>query len=239
VILPTYNEVETAPTVVAELLALDCVDEIVVVDDDSPDGTAAAVATRFVHEPVEVVVRTAEVGLGSAICRGFAAATGDRLVVMDADEQHPPAAVPELVDALDIADVAVGSRHTGGAIDAEWSRTRYAMSFAASCLAWVAVPDARPLQDPMSGCFAARREVVAGVFEDFDPTGYKILLEVLALAPVSTVAEVPLRFDPRAGGESNLDASEVGSYAYHLLRLARESRRLQRPERVTANEVRR
>lgn len=245
VVLPTYNEVETAPTVVAELRHAVLVGydhELIVVDDDSPDGTAQAIRDRWGDDDrVRVIQRTDERGLGSAVRRGMDAAENDVVAVLDADGQHPTVIVPRLVRAVEGgADVAVGSRHQGadGGINADWSATRYAMSFGASVLAWAAVPDTRSLQDPMSGCFAVRRDVVAPVLDRLDPDGYKILVEILALAPVATVAEVPMLFDPRAGGESNMDAGEVWGYLRHLARLARESRRVQRPEPVAPREVR-
>jgi len=241
IVLPTFNEVETVPGVIEELQdQLVREHETIVVDDDSPDGTPEVVDELWSDDPrVRVVKRTDESGLASAVLRGIREAKHEAVVVLDADGQHPPSIVPSLVAELERgSDVVVGSRHAGGAIESEWSRTRYALSFGASLLAWAAIPDARPLQDPMSGCFAVRRNVVASVDGRLEPQGFKILLEILAVAPIDEVAEVPLYFEPRGSGESNMDTDEVRSYIRHLARLARVSRQKQRPQRArSAAEV--
>jgi len=235
IVLPTFNEAETAPVVIEQLQdVLEREHEAIVVDDDSPDGTAKVIEELWSDDDrVRVVKRTEESGLGSAVLRGIREAEHQAVVVLDADGQHPPSVVPSLVAELERgSDVVVGSRHAGGTIEAEWSRTRYALSFGASLLAWASIPDSRPLQDPMSGCFCVRREVVTAVDGRLNPEGFKILLEILAVAPVDEVAEVPLYFHPRGGGESNIDGEEVSRYLRHLFRLARVSRRKQRPTRA-------
>jgi len=221
-IVPTYCEAEHAPTVVTELEAHG-VDEVIVVDD-SPD-TATAHAVRDVSDDVAVLRRPNGSGLASAVVAGFAHAGGDVVVVMDADGQHPTDRVPALVDAVERgADVAVGSRHRADTpMTADWSIGRYVTSFGGAVLAWAALPPARQhLQDPMSGFFAVDRRVIAPALDadELQPRGFKILLEVLARCPVRRIAEVPAAFHDRAGGESNLDASEYLQFALHTLELA-------------------
>jgi len=239
VVLPTYNERETVGSVIDELLSLPTVGRIVVVDDDSPDGTAEFVRRAFGGESlrgeVEVIVRPHGDELSTAVLRGFREARSEVVVCMDADGQHPPDAVPELVAAIaGGADVVVGSRHTGsGYVDADWPQMRHVMSIGGSALAWAAVPEARAVQDPMSGMFAIRCSLVTAVDDRLNPAGHKILLELLAQCPVDRVAEVPIRFRPRDAGESKTDASEVLRYVGHMGRLAIRARRRRRPRRET------
>lgn len=239
VVLPTWNERESVGAVIDDLLSLRCVERVIVVDDDSPDGTAGYVRRAFGGETlrgeVSVIVRPDGDSLSTAVLRGFAEAASSVVVCMDADGQHPASAVPSLVKAVeDGADLAVGSRHTGtGAVDADWPLVRYAMSFGASTLAWAAVPDSRAVQDPMSGMFAIRRSLVEAVRDRLSPEGHKILLELLSECPVDRVAEVPIEFRPREDGESSTDAGEAVRYLRHMGRLAVRARRRRRPRRET------
>jgi dolichol-phosphate mannosyltransferase len=234
VVLPTFEERESVGPVIEALQRVPCVAEVVVVDDDSPDGTASYVRRQF--DDVRVIVRPDGNALSTAVLRGFREARDDTevLVCMDADGQHPPSRVRDLVSSVELgADVAVGSRHVAaGAIDADWPRLRYAMSLGGSLVAWAAVPASRATQDPLRGMFAARRPVVEAVDHRLDPEGHKILLEVLAQAPVDRVAEVPIEFAPRDAGESTTDASEVLRYCRHMGRLAVRARDRRRPTRL-------
>lgn len=237
VVLPTYEERATAPDVVDALdRRLRPTDEILVVDDSPTGATAEAVQAVDTAADRRVVRRDAPPDLSQAVLDGFDRARGGRVVVMDADGQHPPDAVPRLVEALSAADLAVASRHVGGDVQARWSRWRYLQSFGASVLAWVAVPDARGVDDPMSGMFAVRRGVVDPVRERLDPQGYKLVLELLARCPIDTVAEIPMTFRERRAGASNTDQRQVGRYVAHLARLAVASRTRRRPVRTQPPE---
>lgn len=234
-IIPTYEEAETIGQVIESLSTSFPARafEIVVVDD-SP-GAETATAAAAAPDPgvrVSVVRREDGSGLGTAVLRGFDEARGDRLVVMDGDGQHPPQMALPLGDRLRNSDMAFGSRHAMGDNDADWSQARVVISLGASGLAWAAIPDARRLQDPMSGMFAVRREVVEAVRDRLEPDGFKIGLELLARAPIDRVAEVPIRFAPRAGGKSTFDLKEAYRYLRHLSRLAVATRRRPRPSRT-------
>lgn len=221
-VLPTFNEAETIGGVISSVRAalsgagLD--HEIVVVDDDSPDGTATHVRRTYHSEEVRVIRRVGERGLSSAVRRGFEAADGETLICMDADGQHPPAVAPELVAAIDSgADVAVGSRRVGvGGVDDDWGISRHVTSWGASALAWATLPAARELRDPMSGCFAVDGKRAREVLNELDPHGYKILLEIIGRLDDATVDEVGMEFRERRAGESNLDMGEMGRFAEHL-----------------------
>jgi dolichol-phosphate mannosyltransferase len=182
--------------------------EILIVDDDSPDGTgeiaddlagASGGRVRSLH-------RTQERGLATAVVTGWKAARGEVLAAMDADGQHPPDIIPRLLTALDQgADVAVASRYISGSNIPRWNLVRRLGSKLATGITRLALPRAAAgVRDPLSGCFALRRELIQGV--ELKPLGFKILLEVLMRAPVERVAEVEYVFAAREAGKSKLSA---------------------------------
>ncbi len=218
VILPTYNErasLETLYPALAEAVrALSA--ELVVVDDGSPDGTAAFARSRQTPLPTRVVERPGKMGLASAVLAGFAAARGDLLVVMDADGSHPASSVPALVHAVDAggAEFALGSRWVPGGSAPGLTFGRRLISAGAAILAR---PLVSTVHDPMSGFFALRRTVLARA--QLAPIGYKIGLEILVKCRPRPIVEVPIVFRPRVAGESKLGRSEVVQYARHVVRL--------------------
>lgn len=229
VILPTYNEaatiVDATAAALAELEDLVGADEVevVIVDDDSPDGTYRVARDAFEEDDrVIVTCRRTDQGLSSALLYGLQyGSVGDICVCMDADGQHPPERLPDLVAAIQgSADLAVGSRHAeGGSIDG-WSRWRRLTSRVATYTARTLVPPARSITDPMSGFFAVNREC----FDDdllaaADPHGYKLLLEIAALAPDATIAEVPITFRERDAGSSKLTLDEQLRFLEHCMTL--------------------
>jgi dolichol-phosphate mannosyltransferase len=240
VVIPTYCESGTIGDVIESVRdAMGSRAHEIVVVDDSPDSRtaeAAANAVAVAGSPVHILSGPGT-DLAGAVLHGFDEANGDRLVVLDGDGQHPAWAVPELVDALEDVDMAWGSRHAGGRNHAEWSATRVAMSFGASGIAWLAVPESRRLQDPMSGMVAIRRAPVEAVRDRLRPHGYKIGLELLARCPIDSVAEIPIEFDARDAGESNTDWRENLRYLRHMSRLAIATRRRERPTRLPNQEV--
>jgi dolichol-phosphate mannosyltransferase len=193
--------------------------EILIVDDNSRDQTPIVAAELSRELPLRLIVREKPTnGLGGAVLHGFTEARGDILVVMDADLQHPPEKLPELVAPLidRRADFVLGSRHVaGGSTGEKWGAFRRLNS-------WVATVLARPfcglVRDPMSGFFALRRET----FERADrlqPLGYKIGLELMCKCRVSSVVEVPIHFAERSAGRSKLSLREQFRYLEHLSRL--------------------
>lgn len=226
VVVPTYNEREVVPETLRRvndaLAGTGREYELVVVDDDSPDDTVGAVRDASAEVPVRALRRRGKRGLATAVVDGVERARHDVIIVMDADLQHPPERVPDLLAAVDDgADVAVGSRYVPGGSVGELSPSRRAISRAAAVLARAAVPHpaVRPLTDPMSGFFAFERRLVEGC--ELRPVGYKILLEVLVRGNPDRVAEVGYGFDQRAGSETSFRAATVGNYLRHLVRLRR------------------
>jgi dolichol-phosphate mannosyltransferase len=193
--------------------------EIVVVDDDSRDGSIEIIE-ELAREgyPVRSIVREDARGLATAVLLGFREARGEILVCLDADGSHPPGLIPRLVAEAGRPDVdiALGSRYVpGGSIDETWSLTRRITSRLAALMA-------RPLtavHDPMAGFFAIRRDVLARA-DTLDPVGYKIALELIIKCGCRAVREVPIRFASRSAGRSKLTLAERWRFFRHLLRLA-------------------
>jgi dolichol-phosphate mannosyltransferase len=219
VIVPTYREAENIPhlierlRVVREAIGLDL--ELLLMDDDSGDGSAAVVAALALPW-VTLVTRTADRGLSQAVMDGLERTTRDVVVVMDADLSHPPEKIPELLTALkNGAEVAVGSRFVdGGSTADDWGPFRWMNSRVATLLA---LPLTR-ISDPMSGFFAVRRATLAAG-RGFDPIGYKVMLEIIVKCRCRYVFEVPIHFENRQFGRSKLSLREQLNYFRHLRRL--------------------
>jgi dolichol-phosphate mannosyltransferase len=220
VVIPTYNEAANVLHVVErcrETLA-DRPYEVIVVDDDSPDGTWRVVSEEYDDDRVQVIRRTDDKGLATAVVRGFREATHDLCAVMDADLQHPPERLPDLIDAFDEdTDVVIGSRHVDGGGIENWPIERRVVSRGARLVTKLCLPQVRDIDDPLSGFFVVRREILDDV--TLSPSGYKILLEVLARCPCDGVTEVPYVFTERQRGSSNLTAGEYLNFLRHVATL--------------------
>lgn len=189
--------------------------EVILVDDNSRDGTAEAVAN--LNRPwVRLIVREHERGLSSAVMRGLRESTNEVAVVMDADLSHPPERIPDLVRALQSGnEFVIGSRYVkGGSTDAEWGVLRWLNSKVAT---WLARPFTTA-KDPMAGFFAFRRAALQTA-APLNPVGYKIGLELIVKCRFRNVAEVPIHFEDRKHGESKLSFKEQLRYIQHLGRL--------------------
>ena len=219
IVVPTYNEAGSLPKLAERLHeALAGGEwELVVVDDGSPDGTADIAEALAPRIPVRVVRRAGKAGLASAVVAGFAAATGDVLVVMDADLSHPPEVVPALAAAIENgADLAVGSRYVRGGGVEDWPARRRIVSRVACLMGNALVP----VRDATSGFFALRRSVIDGV--KLNPIGFKIGFEVIARGRYRTVVEVPYTFRDRELGASKFGRREIAQYVQQLGQVARD-----------------
>lgn len=179
--------------------------EIIVVDDDSSDQTGAVVTAKAAADPrVRLIVRTGVRGLASAAVRGWDAARGEVLALMDGDGQHDPALIPQLLEEVDGgADLAIASRYMSDAASGLTGR-RHWISRAATRLAGLVLRVR--LRDPMSGCFAMRRDWYEATRPRLSTVGFKILLDLAASSPrPPRIAELPTALRPRQGGESKLD----------------------------------
>ncbi len=215
-IVPTYREAEGLPELVERtfvaLAKAPVRSEMVIVDDNSPDGTGQVADELAARYPIKVLHRPGKLGLASAVMDGFAAAQGDILGVMDADLSHPPSLLPDMIAAIVDrgADLAVGSRYVPGGGVHNWPWRRQAISRFASLLA----RPVTPIHDATSGFFLVRRQAMQGV--KLEPIGFKIGLEVMVKARYRKYEEIPYVFTDRRYGESKFSSREVVNYLRHL-----------------------
>jgi len=222
IVVPTYNE---AGGIEKLVMTLDGVfkahgldGEIVVVDDNSPDGTGAIVDRLHAEGyPVRCLHRPGKLGLSSGVIDGWAFARPDSeaLGAMDADFSHDAGVLPRMVEALQDEGygLAIGSRYVPGGGIENWPRRRIITSR-------VAIALAQPLtkiRDITSGYFLVKREALDGV--DLDPIGFKIGLEVIAKAHYGRAIEVPYVFTDRVAGLSKLNQNEILNYLKQLGRI--------------------
>jgi dolichol-phosphate mannosyltransferase len=195
--------------------------EVLIVDDNSRDGSVEAVeALKKEGYPVEILVRTTERGLSSAVIAGMKKAHGQYLLCMDADLQHPPESVPAVFAALAEPGIefTLGTRYMPGvAIDANWPLHRRIISWGARLLARPLMPF-NALSDPMSGFFAIRRSVFDAAMAKgaVSGLGFKIALELFIKCRVSKFNEVGFSFGVREIGESKLTGKVMVQYLSHL-----------------------
>jgi dolichol-phosphate mannosyltransferase len=226
-VIPTLNEAGNMQTLLNRLqstLESTNVDyELIVVDDDSTDGTAEIVQRYSEHDPrVRLFVRKGQRGLAGAVIHGWAHTDATLLGVIDADLQHPPEVLPNLVNAvLDGKDIAIASRYANSDPDnvSEWNKARL---FISRLSTWATTPlqkkDVR-IKDPMSGFFVVRRECIEDI--ELHAQGFKILLEILVKGRIKSAAEVPFRFATRHSGKSKADVKVAFHYFSLLGKLSR------------------
>ncbi len=210
VIIPTFNEAENVPVLVAKLdQALAGVNwEAVFVDDDSPDGTAnAAREIARIDRRVRVIQRIGRRGLSSACIEGMCATAAPFVAVIDGDLQHDETILPVMLAALradDMLDIAIGSRFVEGGGTGEWDRDRVAKSALATRLSRQVLK--ADLSDPMSGFFMTRTALVRELAPQLAAIGFKILLDIMtgSRRPLN-FREFPYVFRVRTAGESKLD----------------------------------
>ena len=220
IVVPTFREADNLPVLArridAALSGSGIEWELILVDDDSGDGSEEAAEKLAQHLPVRMEVRREPPrDLSLSVLHGIRIGRFDRIVVMDADLSHPPERIPDLICALDgECDMAVGSRYvSGGRIDQGWSLWRLLNSYGATLLA-------RPLadcSDPMSGFFALDRRMLPDL-EQLRPVGYKIGLELMVRGRLRVV-EVPIDFADRDRGASKMNLRQQFNYLRHLKRL--------------------
>jgi dolichol-phosphate mannosyltransferase len=221
VVVPTFEEaaniLELYRRLAATLGGKDW--ELIVVDDDSPDGTAD-VARSLEREghPVRVIQRIGRRGLSSAVIEGMMASSARYLAVIDADLQHDENLLPEMLAVLEQgeADLVVGSRYLDAGGTGEWSAERVRMSRLATRIAGQALRVR--VTDPMSGFFMIERQAWMRAVRRLSGEGYKILIDILASSPEPLrIRELPYVFRPRLRGESKLDSAVLYEYLVLLV----------------------
>lgn len=215
-ITPTYNERENLPLLAEEIFEIITAEpdidlELIVVDDNSPDGTGQMAEELKAQYPLQVVHRAGKLGLGSAVMEGFALSDRPYLGVIDADLSHDPAILPELIRSLRECDLVMGSRFGETSKVEKWAWHRKLTS-------QVGVGAAKLLtgaEDPLSGYFFLRREVLEGF--ELTSSGYKILLEILIKCRYAKHRSVPFIFRNRQFSSSKLNLQEYLLFAKQIL----------------------
>ena len=221
IVVPTYMEQDNAERLLTRLAAvrslLPANLEILVVVDNSPDGTVGAFRTHGESQglPVRVILRTGQRSLGRSILAGVEQSRASLVCVMDADLSHPPEDIPRMISLLDGADGVVASRYTEGGGIASWPWHRRVISRGATAFAKTLIRS--ECTDPVSGFFLFRRASLVGL--GLTGVGNKPLLEILAAKP-TTIHELPYEFVDRARGRSKLGLLGIGSFAHLLVLLA-------------------
>lgn len=214
VIIPTYQERENIESIVGRVLAATPEPDVLVVDDGSPDGTGKIAEAMGTDDPrVHVLHRTAKAGLGAAYIAGFdwgLDAGYDVLVEMDADGSHAPEQLPRLLEALEHADLVLGSRWVPGGGAVNWPLRRELLSRGGSLYARLAL--GIELRDATGGYRAFRRAVLEGIdYAGVASQGYCFQIDLArrALDAGYRVVEVPITFVERERGESKMDGTIV------------------------------
>ena len=223
VIIPTLNERGSLPTLFEEwkepakkLLTKNIRVELLIIDDNSSDGTAEYVESTVAEMPFALrLIKRSERGLATAVLRGITEANGDWLIIMDADGSHPPALIPKMVHALaNDVDIVLPSRYMPGGGSEDWTWNRKFISRIATGLARIVGIKA---SDPMSGFFGLQRKVIDTVH--LSPIGYKILLEILVKGRYRTSQEIAYTFRNRVRGQSKMSRKIIVQYLRHLWKL--------------------
>jgi len=218
IILPTYNEAENIKLIIPKIFQVingkNIKAEIIIVDDNSPDGTADIAQKLAKKYPVRVHVRKNERGLATAVMKGFELAKGEICIVMDADLSHPVEKIPEMIKPIleGKCDATIGSRYVNGGDCENWPLIRRIISKGAGLLA----KGITNLSDPTSGFMAIRKSLLNGI--KLDPVGWKIVLEIIVKTNPRFI-EIPIIFADRQKGKSKLGLKAQVDYLRHLWRL--------------------
>jgi len=221
IIVPTFKERDNVTELISRLE--DSLRgthwEIIFVDDDSPDQTAALVRSIGREDSrIRCIQRIGRRGLSSACIEGLLASSANYLAVMDGDLQHDEALLPDMLKLLTTsnADVVIGTRYADGGGLGEWDQSRAVASRLATRLSRVILK--ANLSDPMSGFFMLRREAFDGAVRHLSGIGFKILLDLFASSPTPLeFKELPYQFRTRKAGESKLDSQVAWEYGMLLL----------------------
>jgi dolichol-phosphate mannosyltransferase len=225
-VVPTFNEAGNIIPFLAALretldAALGDDYEVIVIDDESPDGTGdIAAKIAFAYPQLRVVRRRGERGLARAVIRGWQLATGEILGTINADLQHPPDVLGKMIPRMREADLVVASRFAEGGGLGDWAMHRRINSRVAHSLGRIILPQAFcRSSDPLSGCYIFRRDAIAGA--ELHPLGFKTLMEIMVRGNFARVREVSYEMRSRQRGSSKLRMRHWFDYLFHLLRLRR------------------
>jgi len=216
IIVPTYNERENILSILKELHTLDIDSEIIVVDDDSPDGTAD-IAEKFAKKHKHIkILRRKERGLASAIFHGIKYSNSEIICVMDADLQHPPKLIPKMFQCIvnKNVDIVIASRFHKESKLENFNVFRKFLTKNAILIPRLFFPKIRNIEDPMSGFFMLKKHILKNV--SLKLIGFKFLSELLVKAHYNKVYEIPYTFYKRKYGKNKMDFREYFRFLYLL-----------------------
>lgn len=229
VVIPTLNERDNIVELIKKIENCGLNDfEIIVVDENSPDGTCQAVIDYACSRTdIKGVLNDGIPGLSPSIVKGFNLASGKYLCCMDGDLQHDVADLPRIFEQLESFDFVIGSRYVeGGGFAEKWNPVRVIISRTAAMMSKIIL--GVQVKDPMSGFFAIRKEAFMAEQHRLSPKGFKIMLELLYLLSHSehkyTVSECGITFGKRIHGKSKLSCKVIFQYLLMLLELRRSKR---------------
>ncbi len=209
VIIPTYNEILNAPRMIREVLKQDPCLNVLIVDDNSPDGTGKAVREIQANEPrLHLLERTGKLGLGSAYVAGFKYGISnqyDFIFEMDADFSHDPIMIPKILNTIQDYDLVIGSRYIKGVNVVNWPIIRLFLSYGAS--KYVRFITRMPIKDPTGGFKCFRREVLENInLDDIMSDGYSFQIEMNYRTWLKKyrIKEIPIIFYERSEGQSKM-----------------------------------
>jgi dolichol-phosphate mannosyltransferase len=236
IVIPTYNESDNIIRLITEIeknIPKSDSTEIVIVDDNSPDGTGKLVENYIKEQKlndtkenlpnsknhrVKLVHRSEKNGLIPAILDGVKQSSGVNILIMDADFSHPPEIIPRMMNELKLNPdtIIVGSRYVEGGRVIGWPKKRKLLSRGASTLARFGL-NVKSVKDPMSGLFALPRTLIQNI--SIDTKGYKILLEILVKNKQVPIIEIPYTFTDRQSGKSKMSYNVIFNYAEAIWQL--------------------
>lgn len=236
IVIPTYNESDNIIRLITEIeknIPKSDSTEIVIVDDNSPDGTGKLVENYIKEQKlndtkenlpnsknhrVKLVHRSEKNGLIPAILDGVKQSSGVNIIIMDADFSHPPEIIPRMMNELKLNPdtIIVGSRYVEGGRVIGWPKKRKLLSMGASTLARFGL-NVKSVKDPMSGLFALPRTLIQNI--SIDTKGYKILLEILVKNKQVPIIEIPYTFTDRQSGKSKMSYNVIFNYAEAIWQL--------------------
>ena len=225
VVIPTYNEKQNIENLIKTILAIKDTIHVLVVDDNSPDGTGEIVdKLASEYERVHIIHREKKMGLGSAYIAGFKWALTNTdaqyIFEMDADFSHDPASIPDFLEAIRDNDLVIGSRYLNGITVVNWPLSRLILSYSANI--YTRVITGLPLKDATGGFKCFRREVLQALpLDRIKSDGYSFQIEVnfLCWKKGFRIKEIPILFVDRRVGESKMNRKIVWEAAFMVWRL--------------------
>jgi dolichol-phosphate mannosyltransferase len=224
VVIPTYNERDNIGPLLDRVLALPLGLEVLIVDDNSPDGTAERVRTRMAEEPrVHLIQRPAKLGLGSAYVAGFQYALqhgAEFVIEMDGDLSHDPASLPDFIRTAQEVDIVLGSRYLHGVSVVNWSFKRLLLSYCANH--YSRLISGLPLTDATGGYKCFRRRALEGIRLDkvrSDGYAFQIEMSFKCWKRGFSIREIPIVFVDRRAGVSKIDRRIVWEAAWIVWKL--------------------